>query len=334
MSCVSVAFCYFWGHVSLCFIEVNSLRQELQLLASHKSVTIVAGGGSGSGKYGVVVIVVVVGYGYVWWKGWTLSKMMFATRRGLNDACSSVAKQLETVYSSISTTRRHLSSKIDSVDCKIDECADNTSATKEEVMRSGVPNFCAVALALNDLGFTEIFNKMNFVFGRSFTKQCGWVFSYSPWFPCKALDWPFYQPITYVLGFRSIPGTKIEPAQFIFRQERIKCRQLGMLPSLKFSLNLVCEALNMEQPYSDEEIDDRRSGKYTFSRTSVFRDVLETILSITSFFRRSRKYTFQNAFFEDVLESILSRTPFLGDVLESIFSRTSVLETFSKIHFP
>ncbi|GFP99474.1 hypothetical protein PHJA_002091500 [Phtheirospermum japonicum] len=113
--------------------QVSSLRQELQLLASHRSVTIVTGGGSGSGKYGVVVIVVVVGYGYVWWKGWKLSEMMFATRRGLNDACSSVAKQLETVYSSISTTRRHLSSKIDSVDCKIDECADNTSATKEEV---------------------------------------------------------------------------------------------------------------------------------------------------------------------------------------------------------
>ncbi|KAL3656007.1 hypothetical protein CASFOL_000403 [Castilleja foliolosa] len=115
--------------------QVSSLRQELQLLASHRSVTIVTGGRSGSNKYGVVVIVVVVGYGYVWWKvaGWKLSEMMFATRRGLNDACSSVAKQLETVYSSISATRRHLSSRIDRVDCKIDECADNTSATKEEV---------------------------------------------------------------------------------------------------------------------------------------------------------------------------------------------------------
>ncbi|KAK6160423.1 hypothetical protein DH2020_003804 [Rehmannia glutinosa] len=113
--------------------QVNSLREELQLLASNRSVTIVTGDRSASGKYGVVVIVVFVGYGYIWWKGWRLSDMMFATRRGLNDACSSVAKQLENVYSSVSATRKHLSSRIDRVDCKIDECADNTTATKEEV---------------------------------------------------------------------------------------------------------------------------------------------------------------------------------------------------------
>ncbi|KAL3818706.1 hypothetical protein ACJIZ3_004611 [Penstemon smallii] len=113
--------------------QVNSLRQELDLFASHRSVTIVTGDRSGSGKYGVVVVVIVVGYGYVWWKGWKISDMMFATRRGLNDACGSVAKQLETVYSSISATKKHLSSRIDRVDCKIDECADNTNATKEEI---------------------------------------------------------------------------------------------------------------------------------------------------------------------------------------------------------
>ncbi|KAI3467734.1 hypothetical protein Pfo_024397 [Paulownia fortunei] len=113
--------------------QVNSLREELQLLASNRSVTIVTGDRSASGKYGVVIIVVVVGYGYIWWKGWRLSDMMFATRRGLNDACASVAKQLENVYSSVSATKKHLSSRIDRVDCKIDECADNTAATKEEV---------------------------------------------------------------------------------------------------------------------------------------------------------------------------------------------------------
>ncbi|KAL6529347.1 hypothetical protein OROGR_014970 [Orobanche gracilis] len=116
--------------------EVNTLRQMLQSLARERSVTIVTGDRSASGKYGMVVIVVVVGYGYVWWKGWRLSDMMFATRRGLNDACASVAKQLENVYSSISsfqTTRKHLSSRIDRVDCKIDECTDNTVATREEV---------------------------------------------------------------------------------------------------------------------------------------------------------------------------------------------------------
>ncbi|XP_057790856.1 uncharacterized protein LOC131007965 [Salvia miltiorrhiza] len=35
-------------------------------------------------------------------EGWKISDMMFATRGGLNDACSSIAKQLDNVYSSIS----------------------------------------------------------------------------------------------------------------------------------------------------------------------------------------------------------------------------------------
>ncbi|CDP13365.1 unnamed protein product [Coffea canephora] len=116
--------------------QVNSLREELQLLASNRSITIVtSSGGSASGRYGVIVIVIVVGYGCIWWKGWKLSDMMFATRRSLSDACSSVSKQLESVYSAISATKRHLSSRIDGVDSKIDECAGNTSATKEEVSK-------------------------------------------------------------------------------------------------------------------------------------------------------------------------------------------------------
>jgi len=35
-------------------------------------------------------------------QGWRLSDMMFVTRRGLSDACSSVAKQLDTISSSVS----------------------------------------------------------------------------------------------------------------------------------------------------------------------------------------------------------------------------------------
>uniref|UniRef100_A0A5B6ZIL0 Putative B-zip transcription factor n=1 Tax=Davidia involucrata TaxID=16924 RepID=A0A5B6ZIL0_DAVIN len=113
--------------------QVNSLRQELQLLASNRSVTIVTSSGSGASRYGIIIVVVVVGYGYVWWKGWKLPDMMFATRRGLSDACTTIAKQLENVYSSISVTKRHLSSRIDRVDCSLDECAELTSATREEV---------------------------------------------------------------------------------------------------------------------------------------------------------------------------------------------------------
>ncbi|KAJ0865620.1 hypothetical protein HanRHA438_Chr12g0542451 [Helianthus annuus] len=113
--------------------QVNSLRQELQLLASNRHVTIVTSTNSGSKKYGLIVIVVVVGYGYAWWKGWKLPDMMFATRRSLSDATNAVAKQLENVYSSLAATKRHLSSRIDRVDCSLDEFAEITASTKEEV---------------------------------------------------------------------------------------------------------------------------------------------------------------------------------------------------------
>ncbi|KAL7610029.1 uncharacterized protein LOC111919361 isoform X1 [Lactuca sativa] len=121
-------------HSDSLMAQVNSLRQELQLLASNRPVTIVTtNGSSGANKYGVIIIVVVVGYGYVWWKGWKLPDMMFATKRSLSDATSAVAKQLDTVYSSLAATKRHLSTRIDRVDSSLDEVAELTAATKEEV---------------------------------------------------------------------------------------------------------------------------------------------------------------------------------------------------------
>ncbi|XP_057949617.1 uncharacterized protein LOC131144778 [Malania oleifera] len=113
--------------------QVNTLRQELQLLASNGSVTIVTAGGTGASRYGIIVVVVVAGYGYIWWKGWKLPEMMFATRRSLADASSKIARQLETVYSSISAAKRHLSSRIDRVDHNLDERAELDAATREEV---------------------------------------------------------------------------------------------------------------------------------------------------------------------------------------------------------
>ncbi|KAK1419955.1 hypothetical protein QVD17_29411 [Tagetes erecta] len=113
--------------------QVNSLRQELQLLASNRNITIVTSTSSGPRKYGLVVIVVVVGYGYAWWKGWKLPDMMFATKRSLSDATNAVAKKLDNVYSSVAATKRHLSSRIDRVDCSLNEYAEITASTKEEV---------------------------------------------------------------------------------------------------------------------------------------------------------------------------------------------------------
>ncbi|PHT84458.1 hypothetical protein T459_12901 [Capsicum annuum] len=52
-----------------------------------------------SSGYTMIIVIVVMGYGYVWWKA----------------------------------MKRHLISRIDRVDSKIDDCVDNTAATRDEV---------------------------------------------------------------------------------------------------------------------------------------------------------------------------------------------------------
>ncbi|PWA17906.1 hypothetical protein CTI12_AA630210 [Artemisia annua] len=113
--------------------QVNNLRQELQLLASNQQVSIVTSTKSGTGKYKIIVIVVVVGYGYAWWKGWKLPNMMFATKRSLSDAMNVVAKKLDDVYLSLSTTKRHITSRIDRVNSRLDEFAESNESTQDEV---------------------------------------------------------------------------------------------------------------------------------------------------------------------------------------------------------
>ncbi|KAL0814561.1 hypothetical protein Bca101_071004 [Brassica carinata] len=121
--------------------QVNSLRHELQLLASNRPITIVTTEGSGR-KYGVIIIIGVIGYGYVWWKGWKLPDFMLATRRSLSDACNSVGNQIDGFYSSLSDTKRELGSEFDRMDCTLDESSVIIKQTGRQVteLRDGTAN--------------------------------------------------------------------------------------------------------------------------------------------------------------------------------------------------
>ncbi|XP_009343135.1 uncharacterized protein LOC103935110 isoform X1 [Pyrus x bretschneideri] len=116
--------------------QMNNLRKELEIIASspRQPVTIITMGRTGTSKYGIIIVVVAAGYGYLWWKGWKLPDMMFATRRSLSDASNSVAKQLESLFTSISSTQRKLSSQLDRVECSLDESIENTARTQQEVI--------------------------------------------------------------------------------------------------------------------------------------------------------------------------------------------------------
>ncbi|XP_078169631.1 uncharacterized protein LOC144564018 [Carex rostrata] len=116
--------------------QVNNLRQELQQLASSRSITIVttsSGGRVTFNRVTAIVVVGTVGYLYIRWKGWKISDMMFVTKRGLADASAAVGKQLEQVQSSVVAAKRFLSTRIDRVDIRLDECKEISEATRDEV---------------------------------------------------------------------------------------------------------------------------------------------------------------------------------------------------------
>ncbi|KAF8107941.1 hypothetical protein N665_0116s0140 [Sinapis alba] len=122
--------------------QINSLRHELQLLASNRPITIISTGGSGGRKYGFIIIIGVIGYGYVWWKVWKLPDFMFATRRSLSDACNNVGTQIDGFYSSLSGTKRELISEIDRMDRTLDGNIEIIKETDREVaeLRDGTAN--------------------------------------------------------------------------------------------------------------------------------------------------------------------------------------------------
>ncbi|CAF2045289.1 BnaA09g28050D [Brassica napus] len=127
--------------------QVNSLRHELQLLASNRPITIVTTEGSGR-KYGVIIIIGVIGYGYVWWKGWKLPDFMFATRRSLSDACDNVGNQIDvslifwSVKISWQDTKRELGSEVDRMDSTLDASSVIIKETGRQVteLRDGTAN--------------------------------------------------------------------------------------------------------------------------------------------------------------------------------------------------
>ncbi|KMZ58125.1 hypothetical protein ZOSMA_7G01560 [Zostera marina] len=112
--------------------QVNSLREQLQSLQSSRPVTII------SESYGVSTVTVVIILGTVgsclwWWKGWKISDMAFVSQGSFNVSRNKIASQIDSVSSSVSSTKRHLSSKIDHVECTLNDCLDLTAAIKEEV---------------------------------------------------------------------------------------------------------------------------------------------------------------------------------------------------------
>ncbi|TVU21477.1 hypothetical protein EJB05_31113 [Eragrostis curvula] len=116
--------------------EVAKATRELQQYVSAHAVTILqvdSTNGAVSALVAPAAAVGAVSYCYLWWKGISLSSLMYVTKRNMANAVASMTKHLEQVQSSLAAAKRHLAQRIQHVDDKLDQQKQISGQIKDEV---------------------------------------------------------------------------------------------------------------------------------------------------------------------------------------------------------
>ncbi|GMY09764.1 hypothetical protein FCV25MIE_05003 [Fagus crenata] len=117
--------------------QIRQLAQEIRELAVSRPVTIFNGNSASSGSYASYIVPAAalgaMGYCYMWWKGWSLSDVMFVTKHNMANAVTTVSKQLEHVHEALSSTKRHLTQKLENLDWKVEENKETTKLIANDV---------------------------------------------------------------------------------------------------------------------------------------------------------------------------------------------------------
>ncbi|KAI0504001.1 hypothetical protein KFK09_014948 [Dendrobium nobile] len=66
-------------------------------------------------------------------QGWSFSDVMFVTKRNMANAVANVSKQLEQLSAALTTTKRHLTQRLEKLDYKLDEQKESTEIIMKEV---------------------------------------------------------------------------------------------------------------------------------------------------------------------------------------------------------
>ncbi|TYI55860.1 hypothetical protein E1A91_D11G169600v1 [Gossypium mustelinum] len=147
---------YKYDHTLLA-AQIRQLAQELKDLTTSNPVTILNGNsGSGGGIASYLLPAAALGalgYCYMWWKGLSISDVMFVTKQNMMDAVAAVSKQLDNVSETLNTTKRHLSRRLEGLDWKVEEQKETSLLIAKNVddMKSN----------LSEIGFNvEMINKM------------------------------------------------------------------------------------------------------------------------------------------------------------------------------
>ncbi|KAL9457411.1 hypothetical protein AB3S75_006457 [Citrus x aurantiifolia] len=124
--------------------QIQQLSQEIKELTLSNPVTIFNGNPSSSGGYSSYLTpaaaIGAMGYCYMWWKGWSMSDVMFVTKHNMANAVASVSKQLEHVSETLASTKRQLSKRLQNLDWKLQEQIETSKliANDVDVMNSNL----------------------------------------------------------------------------------------------------------------------------------------------------------------------------------------------------
>ncbi|KAE8075596.1 hypothetical protein FH972_014293 [Carpinus fangiana] len=117
--------------------QIRQLAQEIRELAVSRPVTIFNGNSASNGSYASYLVPAAalgaMGYCYMWWKGWSLSDVMFVTKHNMANAVATVSKQLENVHEALAATKRHLTKKLENLDWKVEEQKETTKLIANDV---------------------------------------------------------------------------------------------------------------------------------------------------------------------------------------------------------
>lgn len=117
--------------------QIRQLAQEIRELAVSRPVTIFNGSSASNGSYASYLMPAAalgaMGYCYMWWKGWSLSDVMFVTKHNMANAVATVSKQLENVHEALAATKRHLTKKLENLDWKVEELKETTTLIANDV---------------------------------------------------------------------------------------------------------------------------------------------------------------------------------------------------------
>lgn len=116
--------------------QILRLAQEVRQLYGGRQITVVNASDQNNSLASYVVPLVVVGaagYCYMWWKGWSLSDIMYVTKRNMANAVSNFTKQLEQVSTALAAAKKLLTQRMEKLNDKMDEQKEITGAIRFEV---------------------------------------------------------------------------------------------------------------------------------------------------------------------------------------------------------